>query len=269
MAGRVQTGRKPLLLSESALVAITELLSNAFTLRGFENLARVRGQQFVRKSTKYASILETLRTIQSAEWGCFTVLVLMLAACSPENWNEYNRNRYLPLIEAVTRTLGNLGVEIDPSGALRVLGQSPMKCPDSKESLEADFDAHGFHESIVRHGRDRFVSRDWAGAVFQSCTAFASEVRHRISSTESGMPLMEEAFDETKGKLRVSCSIEENQKNEQRGVKHLAIGLMSGARNPLGHTPALEWPLSRSEALELLGVASFLFRKLDTAVKVQ
>jgi hypothetical protein len=40
---------------------------------------------------------------------------------------------------------------------------------------------------------------------------------------------------------------------------------MSAIRNPQAHEPALNWPITREDALDLLSFLSFLFKKLDKA----
>jgi hypothetical protein len=41
---------------------------------------------------------------------------------------------------------------------------------------------------------------------------------------------------------------------------------MQAIRNPTAHEPALDWPISREDCLDILSFLSFLFRALDKAV---
>jgi hypothetical protein len=50
---------------------------------------------------------------------------------------------------------------------------------------------------------------------------------------------------------------------------YLCMGLMNAVRNPQAHEPELHWPMTREDALDVLALFSFLFRKLEGAVVVQ
>lgn len=47
---------------------------------------------------------------------------------------------------------------------------------------------------------------------------------------------------------------------------HLCMGLVRAIRNPESHEPELDWPLAQGDALDILSLISFLYRKIDTAV---
>ena len=59
----------------------------------------------------------------------------------------------------------------------------------------------------------------------------------------------------------------ETDKNVQDGIKFLSAGLMRAIRNPTSHEPALDWPITEPDAVDILSFVSFLFRQLDKAVK--
>ncbi|HEY8311474.1 MAG TPA: TIGR02391 family protein, partial [Gemmatimonadaceae bacterium] len=69
-----------------------------------------------------------------------------------------------------------------------------------------------------------------------------------------------------KGVLKVTACKSDTDANVQDGVKFLSAGLMSAIRNPTSHEPALDWPITREDCLDILSFISFLFRKLDIAV---
>lgn len=59
------------------------------------------------------------------------------------------------------------------------------------------------------------------------------------------------------------AQITETERNEQEGIMHLSRGIMGAIRNLQAHEPALDWPITKEDALDLLSFLSFLFRKLD------
>lgn len=57
------------------------------------------------------------------------------------------------------------------------------------------------------------------------------------------------------------------QRNEQRGIALLAEGLFAAFRNPSAHEPRSKWEMSEQDALDVLGPASMVHRRLDTSVQ--
>jgi uncharacterized protein (TIGR02391 family) len=72
-----------------------------------------------------------------------------------------------------------------------------------------------------------------------------------------------------KGVLKITPCISDTDRNVQDGVKFLSAGLMQAIRNPTAHEPALDWPICREDALDILSFLSFLFRQLDKATYVK
>ncbi|MNH48395.1 hypothetical protein D3C79_1122220 [compost metagenome] len=46
---------------------------------------------------------------------------------------------------------------------------------------------------------------------------------------------------------------------------YLCMGVMTAVRNPHSHETILGMPMSRQDGLDLLGLLSYLFRKIETA----
>lgn len=68
------------------------------------------------------------------------------------------------------------------------------------------------------------------------------------------------------GPVKLNSQRTQSEQDEQQGVMYLCMGLMNAVRNPQAHEPELNWPMSREDALDVLGLVSFLFRKLAGAV---
>jgi len=65
--------------------------------------------------------------------------------------------------------------------------------------------------------------------------------------------------------LKITACISDTDRNVQDGVRFLSAGLMQAIRNPTAHEPALDWPISREDCLDVLSFLSFLFRQIDKA----
>lgn len=71
------------------------------------------------------------------------------------------------------------------------------------------------------------------------------------------------------GVLKLNSLRTQSEHDEQQGIMYLCMGLMSAVRNPQAHEPELHWPMKREDALDVLAMLSFLFRKLEASVVVK
>lgn len=130
------------------------------------------------------------------------------------------------------------------------------------------FDARCFHAEVVRHSQRLFLQGNYFHAVFESAKAYNKLVREKAQSEKDGQPLMLEVWGCEKGVLKITRCESDTDRNVQDGIKFLSAGLMQAIRNPTAHEPAVDWPISHEDCLDILSFLSFLFRKLEDAVFV-
>jgi uncharacterized protein (TIGR02391 family) len=136
----------------------------------------------------------------------------------------------------------------------------------NREALRR-FDARGFHAEIVQHCRTLFGQGHLFHAVFEAAKVYHNAVRAKAQSTKDGADLMLAVWGPDSGVLKVTACKTDTEKNVQDGIKFLSAGLMRGIRNPTAYEPALHWPITEQDAVDILSFISFLFRQLDRAVK--
>lgn len=124
------------------------------------------------------------------------------------------------------------------------------------------FDAREFHLEVRECSRSLFVRGEYEAAVFESSKAFVKYVQMKSRSNLSGFRLMKEVLSQH-GSLRLNSLQTEAQRDEQEGLKHLCMGLVSAIRNPGGHELARDRHMSKEDALDILSFISFLFRQID------
>jgi uncharacterized protein (TIGR02391 family) len=71
------------------------------------------------------------------------------------------------------------------------------------------------------------------------------------------------------GSLKINSGESKTEQNIQDGVKFLSAGLMQAMRNPTAHEPAIEWPISKQDCLDMLSFISYLFKQIDIAIIVK
>jgi uncharacterized protein (TIGR02391 family) len=148
----------------------------------------------------------------------------------------------------------------------RVLEDSGILAAKLNREEYNQFMGRGFHPEIIRHAQPLFMDGHLFHAVFEAAKAFNKAVREKAQSAKDGQSLMLDVWGWEKGCLKVTACVTDTDKNVQDGVKFLSAGLMSAIRNPIAHEPAVDWPISLPDCLDILSFISFLFRQLDTAV---
>lgn len=129
--------------------------------------------------------------------------------------------------------------------------------------------ARELHPEVIKHAQKLFLEGNYFHAVFEAAKAYNKRVREKAQSAKDGETLMLDVWGCEKGVLKVTSCSSETDKNVQDGIKFLSAGLMRAIRNPTAHEPAVDWPISRADCLDMLSFTSFLFRRLDEAVYFQ
>jgi uncharacterized protein (TIGR02391 family) len=168
----------------------------------------------------------------------------------------------------VNQILIRFGLWVDePTGTVRFAGDGEPVDTAPADDLAAQrrFNACPFHPAIVRHGRRFFAQGHHQTAVFE-CKAFEQAVEARSGlSGQYGRALMAGAFHPTTGPLVVNDGPTTSARDEREGFHQIAMGVAMAIRNPAGHEVAEQTTLTADEALERLGIISYLFRRLDGA----
>ena len=129
----------------------------------------------------------------------------------------------------------------------------------------SEFYSRNFHELIYKHCLSLYKQGNYFHAVFEAAKAYNHIVKERTKSEKEGYKLMMDVWS-VNGVLKVTPCETETDKNVQEGLKFLSAGLMQAIRNPTAHEPALHWPISKEECLDLLSFISYLLHQLDKAV---
>lgn len=135
----------------------------------------------------------------------------------------------------------------------------------SETSAYRDFNARCFHLEIHKHCLKLYCQGNYFHAAFEAAKVYNKKVQEKSRSKKDGQALMMEVWT-TLGVLKVTPCQTETDRNIQEGIKFLSAGLMQAMRNPTAHEPALDWPISKEDCLDMLSFISYLFRQLDKAV---
>jgi uncharacterized protein (TIGR02391 family) len=120
------------------------------------------------------------------------------------------------------------------------------------------------HDRVITAASDLFNDQHYASAVSEAFKSIEVRVRDLARLPDkSGAPLMGDAFGTKTPRLDVATESGRSGDDERDGFLALFRGAMLGVRNPKAHE--LFRPEDPQQALEYLGFASLLHRRLDVA----
>jgi len=128
-----------------------------------------------------------------------------------------------------------------------------------------EFFSRNFHPEIHKHCSKLFFEGNYFHAVFEATKIYNKSVRLKSNSDKDGKSLMMDVWSPT-GVLKVTACETDTDINFQQGIQFLSAGLLQAIRNPTSHEPAIHWPISKTDCLDLLSFISYLFRQLDKAI---
>ena len=105
-------------------------------------------------------------------------------------------------------------------------------------------------------------SKNYFHAVFEAAKIYNK--KYKKPKYKDGQGLMMEVWS-VNGVLKLTSCITETIRTVKKGLI-LSAGLMQAMRNPTAHEPALTWPISEEDSLDMLRFISYLFKQLDKAI---
>ena len=141
----------------------------------------------------------------------------------------------------------------------------------TKLQIETELDRYDrfiTHDSLRSSTRTLFAGSHFARSVEEAlkCLNNAVKEKSRLKDLD-GDALMRTAFSPANPVLRLNQLKTKSEKDEQRGYMDLYAGVMGGVRNPRAHEHLLQD--TSEDALELLGIANHLMRKLEKSTRVR
>lgn len=247
-----------------ALEKLSQVIGERFTGSEITNFLHKSGysEYFHDGSTKWRYVFGVLQELHSSADGPFHIVKLIQHLCNPQEYIG-NLEEFETVLNKVNEIVRFYGLKVTEDGKVRVTGEKATSL--SKNSIEKQvFQSRLFHAEIKKHGEELFIEKRYFHAVFECCKAFDKNVREKSGFNKYGSDLMSSALS-MRGTLKLNKQISETDRNEQEGIMHLCMGVMRAVRNPNSHEPALEWPINMEDALDILSLLNFLYRKIDNA----
>jgi len=146
--------------------------------------------------------------------------------------------------------------------AARTIGEAQQRADD----LRAELTRRDVHPDVLAFCRAELLQQNYFHAVLEAAKSVADKLRNLAGATGDGSPLVDAlCFPAASPRVRFNSLATEWERSEQTGIATLMKGLFSTFRNPAAHAPRVAWATSRSDALDMLTLASMLHRRLDGA----
>jgi uncharacterized protein (TIGR02391 family) len=122
------------------------------------------------------------------------------------------------------------------------------------------------HPDVLASCRAELLQQNYFHAVLEACMSVSDKLRTLAGETGDGTKLADVlCFPAAAPRVRFNALATEWERSEQTGIATLMKGMFSTFRNPAAHAPKVAWATSRSDALDMLTLASMLHRRLDKA----
>jgi uncharacterized protein (TIGR02391 family) len=144
-----------------------------------------------------------------------------------------------------------------------VVGEPVRGANRAGTDIARDARIAALHPTIREVSQRPFEAGEPAAAVLEAFKAVNNQVKERSASDADGQQLMARVFRPGDPVLYIADATSETGRSVQAGYHQMFMGAMLGIRNPHAHE---HFPgLDENEALEQLGFASLLMRRLDDA----
>jgi uncharacterized protein (TIGR02391 family) len=218
------------------------------------------------QGTKWKRLFNAVVTRQNAMQDGRPLIRLVMEVMAPVRFDstaEFDAVR-----ARVNERLLLSGFEVREDGkvitvqAARTVGEAQQRADD----LRAELARRDVHPHVLAFCRAELLQQNYFHAVLEASKSVADKLRNLAGATGDGSPLIDAlCFPAASPRVRFNSLATEWERSEQTGIATLMKGLFSTFRNPAAHAPKVAWATSRSDALDMLTLASMLHRRLDEA----
>jgi uncharacterized protein (TIGR02391 family) len=256
--------------SQSVLSAIADALGHTEEgLSGSEighllETCRIKDEQV--GLTKRIRLYNAFAHDQNARQHRRNILEFIRQAMKPERYIR-SRERYEPMRSRLNQALLFAGISVSAAGELSKVERAGTLSESRRraDELRTDLAGRGVHPDVLKFCREELVADDYFHAVQEAVKSVAEKLRSRTGLTDDGGSLVDRALGGSLPMLAINPLKSESEQSEQKGFSNLVKGTFGMFRNPTAHAPRLYWPMTKSDAEDLLSLVSLIHRRIDSA----
>lgn len=193
------------------------------------------------------------------------------SALSPINYTSADkRNKYTWILEELNKVLLLIGLQVGKDGKIKCTAKADTldEVDRRVNSLKKKLYDRGIHTEVMKYCMADYLRQDYYDVVFEAAKGLAERVRQITGLTTDGNKLFEAAFSTKDPYLFFNGLQTESEKNEFNGLKELLIAIYHFVRNPIAHTPKINWKTEENKVLDILSLISFAHKYLDECYKM-
>ena len=221
--------------------------------------------------TKWRRLFEALLHCQQQERCGNCVVKFIEAACTPARYAG-RQAAFEARRDELNFVLALCGYELGHNGKLRPADRAATLTEAGQRAgrLRAELLKRTVHPDVLSFCRAELLQDNYFHAVLEATKSVAEKIRSKSGVHGDGGQLAQEALGLGKAGmpyLAFNSLQTKTEQDEQVGLMNLIVGMFGAFRNTTGHAPKVSWPVNEQDALDLLTLASFLHRRLDSAVR--
>lgn len=175
--------------------------------------------------------------------------------------------------DALNTILAFCGYSLGDDGKLRLRSQPAHTLTEAEEAagrLRSELARRGVHPDVLAFCRAELLQENYFHAVFEATKSVADKIREKAGVDGDGSELVDQAFGIGKQGMPLLAfnSLQtDTERSEHNGLMQLTKGMFGTFRNVTAHVPKVKWLISEPDALDLLTIASYLHRRIDTCFR--
>jgi len=262
--------------SQTELESICSVLADTHTgLTGSEIgsiLARLGIPDPMPTMTKRHRLFEALSGRQAQTHSGNVGAFIIQEAMNPVRYTG-NRVLFDSRRDALNTVLAFCGYSLGEDGKLRLRAQPARTLTEAEEAagrLRSELARRGVHPDVLKFCRPELLQENYFHAVFEATKSVADKIREKAEVDGDGSELVDRAFGIGKQGvplLAFNSLQTETERSEHNGLMQLMKGMFGVFRNVTAHAPKVKWPISERDAVDLLTIASYLHRRLDSCFR--
>lgn len=131
--------------------------------------------------------------------------------------------------------------------------------------LRGLLEARGTHSEVLKYCRAELLEENYFHAVLEAVKGVAERMRTMSGLKTDGAELINQALSIKSPLIALNSLTTETELSEQKGIANLLIGVFGAIRNPTAHAPKIVWAMPEQDAIDVLGILSYVHRKLDNS----
>lgn len=126
----------------------------------------------------------------------------------------------------------------------------------------------GTHAEVLRYCKAELLEENYFHAVLEAVKGVAERLRLMSGLGNDGAELVNQALSTKAPIIALNSLKTDTELSEQKGIANLLVGVFGAIRNPTAHAPKVVWVMPEQDAIDVLGILSYVHRKLDNATKM-